>query len=49
MLVKSHPVKSGAQFRRLPQEGAGPLPALPSYYGRAGLNQHKAAAGRVPL
>lgn len=49
MLVKGHPVKSGAQFRRLPQEGAGPLPALPSYYGRAELSQHKGRAGRVPL
>lgn len=34
MLVKSHPVKSGAQFRCVPQEGAGPLPALPSYYSK---------------
>lgn len=35
MLVKSHPVKSGAQFRRPPQEGVGPPPALPSDYGPA--------------
>ena len=48
VLVRSHPVKSGAQFRRLPQEGAGPLPASPSYYGGAGLSRHQATAGRVP-